>query len=415
MFKRLFIILKLAKQNLLASKLRTFLTILGVIIGIAAVMIVMSVGSSAQTLILDQVRGVGANLIAILPGASEEDGPPAIAFGIVTTTLTNDDLDALRKKENAPHLEEASGYVLGNATVHYRNRSFPVNYQGVSATMPLVEDTRVEKGRFFTKEDESKLQRVVVLGSERAKDLFDERDPIGERIKIGDTSFRVIGVMEERGSVAFSNPDLDMYVPLSTAQKILLGIDYLSFIRASVDSESNIDVTREDVRMLLRDRHDLEDGDIDDFSVRSLTATLAILENVTNALKYFLVTVASIALIVGGIGIMNIMLISLKQRIREIGLRKALGALNRDIVVQFIIESVFIACVGGFFGVVLGMAITLISAIVIQSLGYEWPFLLMFSSVGVAFLVSVAIGVLFGLYPALKAAKVSPTEALRYE
>jgi len=415
MLRRLIIILKLASQNLLSSKLRTFLTVLGVIIGIAAVMIVMSIGSSAQALILDQVRGIGSNIVAILPGASEEDGPPASVFGIVTTTLKNDDLEAVQNQRNVPHIQDACGYVLGNVTVKYENKSFPASYQGVSSSYLEVETAEIEKGRFFTKEEDGKVSRIIVLGYTRAQDLFGDENPLGKSVKLGDLKFRVVGVMAERGSVSFSNPDKDIFVPLLTAQKQLSGIDYLTAIRASVDEEENIPSVIADIQELLRDRHDIKTGDPDDFSVKNAATALDTLTNVTNALKYFLVTVAAIALIVGGIGIMNIMLISLKQRIREIGLRKALGALNRDLVIQFIVESVFISFVGSFIGIVLGIVVTYGAAIMIQSMDYNWPFILTFDSVLIAFVISVVLGILFGIYPAQKAAKVSPTEALRYE
>lgn len=413
--RRFFIIFRLAFQNLLSSKLRTILTILGIIIGIASVMIVMSVGSSAQALILDQVRNIGSNLVVVLPGASEETGPPAIAFGIVTTTLVNDDLSAIRNKRNVPHVISASGYIQGNASIWYKNMSYRTTYQGVESSFLEVEETDVARGRFFDSEDDARLSRVAVLGSKRSEDLFGDEDPVGKTIRLGDIYFHVIGVMEERGSVAFGSPDTIVYIPLLTAQKLMLGIDYLNFIRVKIDDEQNIEQTKSDMRKLLRDRHDITADKADDFSVRSADSALNMLKSITDILKYFLVAVASVSLFVGGIGIMNIMLISLRQRIREIGLRKALGALNRDIVFQFIVESVFIACVGAVIGVVVGLLFTWITAIIIQKLGYVWTFLITFSSVGVAFLISVAIGVVFGIYPARKAARVSPTESLRYE
>lgn len=415
MLNRLFVILRLASQNLLASKGRTLLTILGIIIGIASVIIVMSVGNSAQSLILDQVRNVGSNLVVILPGASKEDGPPAMAFGIVTTTLVNSDLLAIRKKTNAPHLEYASGYVQGSALIRYRDQSYQSTIMGVSADMINVENATVGKGRFFSAEEDSSQSRIVVLGSTRAKDLFGAVNPIGKTVRVKDLNFQVIGVMNERGSAAFANPDTDVYVPILTAQNVLFGKKYLTYIRSKVDEEKNLTQTKEDIRSLLRDRHDIAYGDEEDFSVRSFDTALGILTNITNALKYFLVSVAAISLVVGGIGIMNIMLISLQRRIRELGLRKAIGAMNRDIVFQVITESIFVSLVGSFFGIILGIAVTYLVSVIIQYLGYNWIFLITPSSLIVAVVISIFIGVFAGLYPARFGARISPTEALRYE
>lgn len=415
MFRRFGVILKLSWKNLTASKARTFLTILGIIIGIAAVMIVMSVGTSAQSLILDQVRNVGSNLIIVLPGASKEDGPPAAAFGVVTTSLKNSDLEAMRNKRNVPHLAVATGYAQGTALASYKDQGYQITYQGVTSEFLSVESASIESGRFFTSEEDASMERIAVLGATRARDFFGTDDPLGKTLKIGELRFRIIGVMKERGSVAFGSPDKTVYVPLLTAQNLLLGSNYLSFVRATVDEEANIESTKEGIRSLLRDRHDITSEDADDFSVRSADSALNILKQVTDILKYFLVSVASVSLFVGGIGIMNIMLISMKQRIREIGLRKALGAINRDIVTQFIIESIFISFVGTAFGVVIGILVTWICAMVIQYLGYNWEFIVTFDSVFLAFLLSLVIGIVFGIYPARKAAQVSPTEALRYE
>ncbi len=415
MFNRLFIILRLAAQNLFSSKGRTFLTILGIIIGIASVIIVMSVGNSVQSLILDQVRNVGSNLVVVIPGASKEDGPPAVAFGIVTTTLINDDLLAIRKKSNVPHLDYAAGYSQGSALVRYRDQSYQTTVIGVSADMINVENAQVESGRFFSSEEDAGQSRIAVLGSTRAKDLFGSVNPIGKTVRIKDLNFRVIGVMKERGSAAFSNPDVNVFVPLLTAQNVLFGKNYLTYIRSKVDDEKNLTQTKEDIRALLRDRHDIAYDSEEDFSVRSFDTALGILTNVTDILKYFLVSVASISLVVGGIGIMNIMFISLQRRIREIGLRKAIGAMNRDIVFQVIAESVFVSLVGSFFGIVFGIAITFLTAIIIQHLGYTWTFLITPTSLMIAVGISILIGILAGLYPARFGARISPTEALRYE
>lgn len=407
--------IKITYRSLTSSKLRFLLTVLGVVIGVAAVIMVMAIGASAQKLVLSQIENVGSNLIAVLPGASEEKGPPASALGIVTTTFKNDDLKALRERRSVPHLEALSGYVSGSATVESPTESFEASFQGVSPDMIRVENISVAQGRFFFAEEENDLSRVVVLGSSRAVELFPDRDPIGEIVTIKKNPFKVIGVLEERGSAAFSNPDTLIFVPLETAQKILLGINYINFARGKVDSPENIERTMADMTELLRKRHDLEDDEESDFSIRSTQAALGILTSITDVLKYFLIAIASISLLVGGIGIMNSMLISVSQRIREIGLRKAVGARPVHIMTQFLIESSLVTLIGGFIGILFGIAIAYVAALVIPQFGYEWQFLVPLSSVVIGFTVSLVIGVTFGLYPALKASRVSPMEALRYE
>jgi len=407
--------IKVAYRSLSASKLRFFLTVLGVVIGVASVIMVMAIGASAQKLVLSQVENVGSNLVVVLPGASEEKGPPASAMGIVTTTLKNADLKSLRDRKNVTHLEAVSGYVSGSATAESQAASFEVSFQGVSPEMIDIESMEVESGRFFFPEEESNLSRVVVLGSTRAKELFPDRDPIGETLMIKKNPFKVIGVLEERGSAAFSNPDVLIYVPLETAQRILLGINYLNFVRGKVDAPENIDRTMEEMTSLLRKRHDIEEGQESDFSVRSTAAALDVLTTITNVLKYFLIAIASISLLVGGVGIMNSMLISVSQRVREIGLRKAVGARPLHIVTQFLIESSFITLLGGCIGIILGVSIAYGATFIIPFLGYDWQFLIPLPSIFIGFIVSFVIGIIFGLYPAMKASRVSPMEALRYE
>lgn len=407
--------IKISYKNLLAAKWRSFLTVLGIIIGVASVIIVMAIGASAQALILEQVQGVGSNLIGVLPGASDEKGPPASALGIVTTTLKYEDLQALLRKNNAPNIIEAAGYVTGVATVKSATDSFSASFQGSSASLIEVEQLTVGAGRFFIEEEDTNLARVAVLGSNRAQNLFPNTDPLGKNITIKDQNFTVIGVLEERGSVAFSSPDDLVYVPLFTAQKILLGIDYLNFIRAEVDSADNVDRAVADVKMTIRETHKIKTGQEDDFSVRDTKQAISVLTNITNVLKYFLVSIAAISLLVGGVGVMNIMLVLVNQRIREIGLRKAVGAKNANIISQFLVESVFITLTGGILGIIFGVLISYLASVIITALGYDWKFIITPQSILVATAVTIAIGLIFGMYPARKASKVSPMEALRYE
>ncbi len=407
--------LKISYRTLSASKLRFFLTVLGVVIGVASVILVMAIGASAQKLVLSQIENVGSNLIAILPGASEEKGPPASVLGVVTTSLTYDDLEALRVRRNVPHLSAVSGYVTGTGTAEFQSTSLEASFQGVSPDLIGIENIHLASGRFFFPEEEMDLSRVMVLGATRAKELFADRNPIGETVTLKKISFKVIGVLEERGSAAFSSPDDLIYVPLGTAQKLLLGINYLNFARAKIDNPLNIERSIADMSILLRKRHDMKDNEESDFSIRSTEAALGILTTITDILKYFLLAIASISLLVGGVGIMNSMLISVSQRVREVGLRKAVGAQKNHIILQFLIESSFITIVGGIIGIVCGVLVAYLASIILIKLGYDWQFLVPLSSLAIGFSVSFIIGIVFGLYPAIKASRISPMEALRYE
>lgn len=409
--------IKISYKYLLAAKLRSFLTILGIIIGVAAVVIIMAIGKSAQALILDQVTGVGSNLIGILPGASSEDGPPATVMGIAVTTLKYDDLEALRDKRNVPNVEAGAGYILGTTTVAYKGESITSSFQGTTASYLDVESTEIGEGRFFNEEEERDMSRVVVLGENKAKDLFLDEDPMGKIVKVKDQNFVVIGILEKRGSAGFgmSSQDDTIFIPLKTAQKILLGIDHLAFARLKVSDAKFIERAKEDVKELLRDRHDIDDPENDDFSVRDMASAIEMITNITDVLRYFLLVIGGISLIVGGVGIMNIMLLAVNQRIREVGLRKAVGAKNSDVEFQFLVESVFISFFGGIIGVILGIVISFLVSLVMQYLQYTWPFIISWQSIVVATLVSAGIGIVFGYYPARKASRISPMEALRYE
>jgi putative ABC transport system permease protein len=407
---------KIAYSNLVAAKFRSFLTILGIVIGIASVIIIMAIGTSAQELILDQIRGIGSNLIGVLPGAADEKGPPASALGIIVTTLKYDDFKALLQKNNVPNAVDGAAYLSGNDTVQYESINKNYTYQGTTSGYIGTENAEIAKGRFFTKEEDATLARITVLGSDIADDLFGANvDPIGKKIKIGDQSFEVIGVLTKRGSSAFSNQDTTLYMPILTAQKIMLGVDYLNFVRIKVDSEANLERAKADITTTLRERHNIKKPSDDDFNVRDQQTGLDVITNVTGAIKYFLTAIAAISLLVGGVGIMNTMLISVNQRIREVGLRKAIGAKNSAIMFQFLIESVVVTLLGGIVGILGGVLVALLAALVIQKLGYNWPFIVTLSSILVAVGISFLVGVFFGIYPARKAAKLNVVEALRYE
>ncbi len=385
---------------------------LGIIIGVAAVISIIAVGGSAQDLLLAQVRAMGSNLVGILPGASDESGPPATLFGIEVTTLKYGDALALEK---IPQVEAVSAYVKGRGTMTYFNKSKDFDYTGASPSYLRVEDADLEIGRFFGQEENDGLARVAVLGSKVKEELFGASDAIDQRIKINQISFKVIGVMKERGSAAFQNQDEQVFIPLKTGQKIMLGIDHLAFIRLKVNEAKNIDLVISQVKSILRFRHNIKDPSKDDFSVRSTEQALDILGSITQALKVFLGMVAAISLVVGGIGIMNIMFVAVNERTREIGLRKAIGAKRKDILIQFLIESATMTFIGGVIGIMLGIVISFLIFIGVNYFGYEWRFIVTPFSIFVSTLMAISVGLVFGLWPANRASKLNPIEALRYE
>jgi len=387
---------------------------LGIIIGVGAVVLIISLGSGAQSLILDQIKSTGSNLVGILPGKSESSGPPATAMGVVITTLVDDDMTAIEK---LPHVVAAAGYSRSLATATWRDVSYEANIDGTSAGYLDTEGGEILQGRFFTADEDKNMARVVVLGATVKQELFGDSDAVGRQIKIKKQIFEVVGVMAKRGKVLFVDYDDQIHIPLHTTQKLISGVNYLSFIRVKVDNEANVTEVMSSVVALLRDRHEITDltGTNDDFSVRSMAQALDMITTITNALRYFLIAMAAISLIVGGIGIMNIMLISVNERTREIGLRKAVGANNNNIISQFILEAISLTLIGGTIGVIFGIILSWLIYLVVNSLGYNYQLVITFSSVLLALSVSTLIGLIFGIYPARKASRLEPVEALSYE
>ncbi|MEI7452124.1 MAG: ABC transporter permease [Candidatus Falkowbacteria bacterium] len=400
---------------LLANKVRSFLTMLGIIIGVGAVVLIMSLGAGAQALILDQIKGLGGNLVGILPGKSDTNGPPATVMGIVITTLTADDGKAIASQ--VPNVTGVVSYSRSLETVTFSDTSYETNINGVSSDYLSVEGGGVALGRFLTNDEDSGVAHVAVLGSVAKNELFGDSDAVGRQIKIKKQIFDVIGVMEPRGKVAFQDYDDQIFIPVKTAQKLINGVNYLSYIRLKVNNEKNVDQVVADSSALLRLRHNISNtsGADDDFSARSLAQALDVLSTITNALRYFLTAMAAISLVVGGIGIMNIMLVSVNERTREIGLRKAVGATNGHITFQFIMEAVVITLIGGLIGICFGVSLSWIISRVVQSLGYNYSFIVTWSSVVSAVTVSIIIGLVFGVYPARHASRLDPVEALSYE
>ncbi len=405
--------LKLAILYVTSHKLRTFLTMLGLIIGISSLVLIVSLGESAQKSMVYQLQTLGTNLVAVIPGGSEDGKPPMAAFSTQeVTTLKYRDLEALKK---VPYVVAITPYVKGDAQINYLGKTKSVLFNGVGANYLSVENADIYQGRFFTKEEEKKMARVVVLGYKVAKDIFGNTNPIGKRVKIRGQNYTVIGVMAKRGKVLVIDYDKQVYFPFKTAQKLILGIDYINFIRAKVSSEDKIPEVVQDFREVLRREHNIKEAKKDDFTIRTSAQMLDVFYKITNILKLFLALIASVSLLVGGIGISNVMYVIVDERIREIGLRKAVGARNFDILYQFLLESVLLSFFGGVIGVIFGIFEEYLTSFFATKAGFVWPFSLSSEAIIVSLIVSFLIGVVFGILPAKKASKLSPSMAMRYE
>lgn len=417
--------IKLVLRTLLARKGRSFLTILGIVIGVSGVITIIALGAGAQSLILGQITKLGSDLISVEPGKSNEKGPPAQLFGIVITTLINDDAITLRNSAQVPHAVAVNAMVSGTSSITWGSKTIDTNFVGTDSFYPSVINFTMQKGQFFSGQQGQGSANVIVLGSSVASDLFDNTgvDPLGQVVKVRNASqnqsgglpLRVVGVISPRGSAFFQDQDDQVFIPLIIAQQQLLGIHYLSSINIKVDSAENVSQTVTDVTRILKQNHRIQ-RDIDvDFTVRNIADAVSILSTITDALRLFLTSMAAIALLVGGIGILNIMLATVAERTREIGLRKATGATNGAIMRQFLLEAGTLTFFGGVIGIIFGVITSYILALLMHYLGYDWAFVVSFGSVALAIGVSILTGVIFGLYPALKASRLNPIDALRYE
>jgi putative ABC transport system permease protein len=395
---------------------RTFLTLLGISIGIGAVMLIASMGAGTRHLITAEISGIGADIISIQPGR-ESGGFGDIASRLYGDTLKERDVDALSRKENVPHVTAVEPTVIVPGSVSYGDEVYyPQIFGGSAQFYEDVFGIHVSEGVLHGENEAREKAAVAVIGDAVREELFGNAPALGERVTIRGKKFRVTGILPQTGQVAFAQIDEMIIVPYTTAQTYLTGQDHFNEIIVRVNDPVNVAYTVRDIERTLRDVRDFDPEDENDFVIRTPEALMDQVDTILLSLTIFLTAVVAIALVVGGIGIMNSMLVAVTERTREIGLRKAVGARDRDILLQFLVEAVLITGLGGVFGVVLGGVLSYITSLLIRAYTtLDWVFVVPLDATLYALLFSVCIGVIFGSYPAYIASRKIPMEALRYE
>ena len=400
-------LLKMAALSLIANKLRTLLTMLGIIIGVAAVIAMVSVGMGVRQNVVDSISRLGSNLLVIMPGSANRGGPRGAAGSVIT--LTYDDAEAIKKRIKG--IEYISPTVSGSYQIVYGHENWNSSVQGVVPEYVSIQSLTLKSGLFFTEHDVDVRSRVAVIGTTVASNLFGEVNPVGKKIRIGSSPYTVIGLIASKGSSSMGQDQDDIVlIPLTTAQERLIGITYVRSINVQVTDADKMDQVQAQIETLLRQRHRIAKDAEDDFNVRNMTSIMETMSETTTMLTLLLGSIAGISLIVGGIGIMNILIASVVERTREIGIRKAIGATYNSIMLQFLIESTMISVLGGVVGIGFGVGLST----AISKFG-NFKTVVSVESIVVAFCFSLAIGVIFGILPARRAARLDPIEALRYE
>jgi putative ABC transport system permease protein len=400
-------LLAVGLQALTRNRTRSALTVLGIVIGVAAVIATLAIGQGARASVQAQIAAMGANMLSVLPGTVTAGGARSAPGS--TTTLTLEDAEAVRHE--CPAVSAVAPSVRTVGQVVSGNQNWSTQIIGTTADYAIVRQWPVESGVFITDSDNRGAAKVCVLGQDVVKQLFPGVDPVGSTVRIKDVPFRVVGVLSAKGGAGFGgNQDDIVMVPLATAQHRLLGITHVHTIVVSAVSGSQVNTAVDEITDLLRQRHRIRPGENADFFIFTQLEFAQTAESTSRVMTLLLASVAAVSLIVGGIGIMNIMLVSVTERTREIGIRRAVGARRRDILLQFLIEAAFLSLAGG----TLGVAIGIVAATLVSSLA-RWPTLVQPGAVALALGFASAIGLFFGWYPARRAARLDPVDALRYE
>ena len=407
-------LIKVSSKALIANKSRSALTILGIVIGVTSIIMVMSIGKGAEGLIFEQVKGIGSRTISLEPGRMPEGMMDFTE--IYTNSIGERELEAIKRGENVRGAKTFTPLVTQSMTISYGNEAKRTSIMGTGPELFNIFGLSTDEGFMFMDDEVRSMSSVAVLGANVKEDLFGLSDAIGEKIKIKDRTFRVVGVMDKKGQVSFLNMDEVVFVPYTTAQTYLMGIDYFHGIIVEAESEDIIGSVQDDITATIRELHDITDPDKDDFHVSTQADAADMVGSIMGVLTALLISVAAISLLVGGIGIMNIMLVSVTERIREIGLRKALGATSKGVLRQFLLEAVILTAMGGIIGIIFGALLSFLASLVLsQVVSESWSFVFPVSAAVTGLLISTAIGLVFGIYPAKEAASKDPIEALRYE